>query len=342
MALPDATLAGLRSANDAALGIDREFLRDAMASFGLASSAQISRAEIQGTFHRLYDLRETGLEPRLLRVAAIPGIASAHLMALECAVMSSLRERGLSIPSCAYREVPRAGVARGVHLVERAQGASLTTIDDDEARMLVALGWVARFLEELHGVRGAGFGPLSLAACRRPEAAVECEFVGVHRHWDDYLLLRLDEHLQSCRAAGAVTGDEEAQIARLFASARQTLTAQPSALLHGDPGSHNFMIDASGLRAVIDWEDALLGDPLFDLASLCTFHPERRHAVICSAYGAVLETGSAAWTRFWLYFLRIALAKTVHRQRFGYTDRPDRQPASQRIQLALKKLEGDR
>jgi aminoglycoside phosphotransferase (APT) family kinase protein len=185
---------------------------------------------------------------------------------------------------------------------------------------------------------GRGYGPLSLEALRNADRAGSAPFAGVHARWDDYVLLRLPEHIASCVSQGAVTPGEAVEVARRFEECRMAFREQPASLLHGDPGSHNFMVDESGIRAVIDWEDALLGDPLFDLASLCTFHPERRHAAILAAYGANVLPGSVAWTRFWLYFLRMALAKTVHRHRFGYVDRPDRPPASRRIQFALAKL----
>jgi hypothetical protein len=42
--------------------------------------------------------------------------------------------------------------------------------------------------------------------------------------------------------------------------------------------------------------------------------------------------------RFWLYFLRVAVAKAVHRRRFGYPDRPDRPTAAHRIRYAFGEL----
>jgi hygromycin-B 4-O-kinase len=247
-------------------------------------------------------------------------------MALECALMTRLNTMGLPIPACEYREVR----SRGVHLIDRVEGEGLTALDADEPRMVAALGWVAAFLARLHEIRGNGFGPLS--------AASDGRLIGLHGRWADYVCVRLDDHISACKAAGDVSMDEALEITSLFTAHRRLLEAQPSALLHGDPGSHNFIVDASRIRGVIDWEDALLGDPLFDLASLCTFHPERRHAAMLSGYGAHLDSATEPFTRFWLYFLRIALARTVHRRRFAYADRPDRPPAARRIQLALERL----
>lgn len=41
------------------------------------------------------------------------------------------------------------------------------------------------------------------------------------------------------------------------------------ALVHGDFRNGNFVVDADGLRAVLDWELAHLGDPVEDLGWLC-------------------------------------------------------------------------
>ena len=45
--------------------------------------------------------------------------------------------------------------------------------------------------------------------------------------------------------------------------------------------------------------------------------------------------------RFWLYFLRVALAKTVLRHRLGVKDRPGREPAALRIRQGLTRLEAE-
>ncbi len=41
------------------------------------------------------------------------------------------------------------------------------------------------------------------------------------------------------------------------------------AIVHGDLRNGNIIVDATGLRAVLDWESAHLGDPMEDLAWIC-------------------------------------------------------------------------
>lgn len=52
-----------------------------------------------------------------------------------------------------------------------------------------------------------------------------------------------------------------------FAAHRPRLTDRPRALLHGDLHRKNFVVDRAGTLWTIDWELALIGDPLYDLAT---------------------------------------------------------------------------
>lgn len=330
--LPDRTLRGLRTASDAELGIDARLLDAARAALAVPGDARLRKLDASGTFHRLFVL-ERGARPEgVMRVASLPGEPWTGLMRMESDASAFLRGHGLPVPECRFATVGDGANARGVSWVEWLDGETVSARDADDEATAARLELAAGFLAALHRIRGEGFGPLAFAGASRPRGACPA--------WGDYVLSRLDEHVEACTGIGAITADEGARIAALFRAAalEGDLDAEP-AFLHGDPGGHNFIVNDRQLAGAIDWEDALLGDPLFDLASFCTFQPPRRHARMLAAYGVALEAGSPPWRRFWLYFLRIALAKTVHRYRFGYGDVPGRAPASARIQAALGKLD---
>lgn len=325
--VPPVPFAEMRHASDAALGIDAVLLAQAATSFGLAG---LQRAKRQGTFHRLYQANNASA---LVRVAAFAGEPWTALMEIECLLARVLRQHGMPAPSCTFDALAGGDTTRGAQLVERVVGESLDLRDADEAATLRGLRAAAAALARVHALRGTGAGPLSLVQLRSGAIA------GLHTSWREFIHLRLEEHLRECAAMGAMS-EAEAGCAEQALSGPLLADAASVALLHGDPGGHNFVMRGDTVAGVIDWEDAMVGDPLFELASMCTFHPERRHAAILEGHGTTLAPGSANLRRFWLYFLRIALAKTVHRQRFGYTDAPGRTPAASRIQLALRKLEG--
>ena len=58
------------------------------------------------------------------------------------------------------------------------------------------------------------------------------------------------------------------EIAFRWAAAHAPVSA-PTAVVHGDFRNGNFVVGADGIRAVLDWEIAHLGDPMEDLGWLC-------------------------------------------------------------------------
>ena len=72
--------------------------------------------------------------------------------------------------------------------------------------------------------------------------------------------------------------------------------ASRHALVHGDFRNGNFMVGPDGIRAVLDWELAHVGDPIEDLGWLCV--PSWRFGVVDKAVGGFggIEELCAAYT----------------------------------------------
>ncbi|MGA4841077.1 phosphotransferase [Streptomyces sp. G45] len=79
------------------------------------------------------------------------------------------------------------------------------------------------------------------------------------------------------------------------------LRPRPFCLLHGDLHRENFIVDPAGLLWTIDWELAMVGDPLYDLAThlhLMRYTPDQAREVRrrwCEAVEAVRPGSSAGW-----------------------------------------------
>lgn len=78
------------------------------------------------------------------------------------------------------------------------------------------------------------------------------------------------------------------------------LTDRPRMLIHGDMHRKNFIVDRVGALWTIDWELALIGDPLYDLAThlhLMNYQPDQEEDVIGRwqrAVGEAAAEGTAA------------------------------------------------
>jgi aminoglycoside phosphotransferase (APT) family kinase protein len=202
---------------------------------------------------------------------------------------------------------------------------------DERPEILTNIG---RVLRAIHGINAIGAGLLDL------EDSSDEAPNGLHPAWLDYLVLNLDKHISFCRGLGLIDDRMARKIESLFETMTPALEGRPSRLLHGDPGIHNICVDEENeiTTCVLDWEDAMAGDPLFDVAMFSTFHPSRRMQSFFEGYG-MMEPTDVEQRLLALYFLRIALAKSVHRARFGIADRPDRAPAHERIFRGVADLE---
>jgi hygromycin-B 4-O-kinase len=81
---------------------------------------------------------------------------------------------------------------------------------------------------------------------------------------------------------------------------------QRRCLVHGDFGSYNLMTDRRQITAVIDWDRALFGDPLYELANLLFWREECLEQLTVGLRAAVDDAPGAA-EQLLCYQLRIGL-----------------------------------
>ncbi|MEU3918837.1 phosphotransferase [Streptomyces sp. NPDC029004] len=134
-------------------------------------------------------------------------------------------------------------------------------------------------------------------------------------------------------------------------TATESLTKRPFTLIHGDLHRENFIVDAAGDLWTIDWELAMIGDPLYDLAThLHLMHYSRREEeriteVWRSAVESVRPGSSEGWRQDLPVLLSFKRAQSVYTDvirtavDLGPGPKPNWQllpRASRRVQLALK------
>jgi len=298
--------------------VDRSLIEQA-----LDEQVQDIEAISGGTLHKLF--RVCAAEKRWILKLALEDTDFGF--AIESRAMDQLRAVGLPALQVGPFSVIGDRLNVPFLFIEEASGQTLTSFENPETQQMPEplLFELGRTLARIHQVPAKGAG---LIDCSTEE------WTGLHQNWWNYILLRLDDHLQVCSEIGATRESERSVIEKIF---RSELKAEKR-LLHGDPGHHNVFSDGRKITAIIDWEDALAGDPIFDIAYWGTFVRDEMRARFLEGYQTVEKLPADFEHRYWLYYLRVALSKSVHRHRFGIKDRPGRPPASRRIQKALSKL----
>jgi aminoglycoside phosphotransferase (APT) family kinase protein len=110
---------------------------------------------------------------------------------------------------------------------------------------------------------------------------------------------------------------------RAIAEHAGLLELSEARLVHKDLALWNVLGTPTEIKAVIDWDDTIGGDPLDDLSLLACFHDAPTIARVVAGYETVRPLPPDYQRRFWLHLLRNMLFKAVIRVGAGYFDRTD-------------------
>ena len=254
-----------RAAREQALAGDLAAVLDATAVTGLT--------RLSGGASRETWAFEADGTPLILQRERPGGIRKAG-MATEVGLLRAARAAGVPVPGVVICDAEVSAGAGGEALgpswmiVDRVEGETIARkiLRDDvyaDARPVLA-AQCGDALARIHGIDPASVPGLAatdqvaqfreaLDAVGEPHPAFELGFRWLEANRPD----RAD------RAASAGSGPGTA------ADPAAGTATGPAAVVHGDFRNGNLVVGPDGLRAVLDWELAHLGDPLEDLGWLC-------------------------------------------------------------------------
>jgi aminoglycoside phosphotransferase (APT) family kinase protein len=169
----------------------------------------------------------------------------------------SAEARACTLATRAGVPAPQVVASTPEYLVQRAVPGS--PIDRSDTAVLTTAGHA---LTRLHQVQGDAFGLLS-----GPR----------HPTWTAWLTTQVAS-LDTLVEAGLLPQDHHERLAELVAT--QSPEPERPVLLHGDLHPRHVYAANGALAGIIDWGDALYGDPLFDLARFSMAGPDATSAVL--------------------------------------------------------------
>lgn len=174
--------------------------------------------------------------------------ARAAGLAAEAALMQLAHDAGLPSPRVLHVLTPDDDLGTGF-IMARVEGETIPRKILRDAQFAAARPKLARQLGEI--LAGIHRLPLAqLPALRRMTAAGE--------------IAELEQDYRSFNWPRPVFA-----LALRWLAAHDPGPSQRETLVHGDFRHGNLIIDPSGVRAVLDWELAHLGDPMEDLGWIC-------------------------------------------------------------------------
>lgn len=297
-----------------------------------ASAKQVQFLEKQGTFHHLFHvITENEAEYFIKTNKALSPYRSYNFYTDQW-IMHQLSNANLPAVRVLSVDCTRSRYPYDFIAMEKAQGQPLATIKENLTAYRNNITRLGVYLANIHSIAAEKFGMLDGLVLHQSN---QCR--GVMPTWDSYIYTNFEAHLNYCVSHGIFDSSIKNEIYNIFMDCHHEFDCLDSRLLQGDLNDYNVFVDEDDM-VIIDWEDALAGDPVFDIALWGTFinHHENLDALL-KGYRTILPFPERFMLRYWLYYLRIIIAKTVLRQRFNYY-KTDLIPALDRIHMPLNQI----
>ncbi|MFW6286417.1 MAG: phosphotransferase family protein [Candidatus Sumerlaeota bacterium] len=174
-------------------------------------------------------------------------------------------------------------------------------------------GELGRLLRRLHGIRLDGFGFIDTDQLRR-----DGQLIGLHQRYEDFFRCRLDTHLDYVTHHGLLAPGIAAEAYALVTELLPRHVPRQACLVHRDPAWWNLIGTTTRIAALVDWDDAVAGDPADDLAMLRCFHDADYCTAVETAYWDGQTPDADFPVRIALHWFRNMLWKAMLRHQLGY------------------------
>ncbi len=245
------------------------------------------------------------------------GLSDDCYMLAESAIMKELGKSGMPAPKVFATSVDLKIFPVRYQIMEFLETPSLNTFYQQNT---LNFNSIAResgvFLSRLHQHKYPKFGFIDIGVL-----SGEKRICGSDRTWVSYFNKCLDKHLGYLQDNHILNSETIRRIEQIFDRRQVWLDIRDGSLLHRDFAYWNILGTPEKISAVIDWDDAVIGDPADDLAIVNCFNAPDFMEILLESYSAISPVDETFKLRIWFYTLRNMLWKTMIRHYMGYFDR---------------------
>jgi fructosamine-3-kinase len=306
-------------------------------SYTLWGETPISRDFIPaGTFHAIFKVQIKRNNYYFFKFKIFNQKEIAYAFIINKFINKILIKNNIPISPLIYTDITKTLSNYDFEITSQADGFSIASCEDRETQFIkpTILENLGKTLKKIHNLNFSGYGPIAINSLLNQN-----KFLGLFNSWEEYLFLNFEEHINYCLINKAITQKEKETILVIAKNINLIVKNTQSCLLHGDLSGSNIFTDGFNITAIIDWEDCILGDPIFDIALWGTFYRNYLRDFMINGYTNNTPLTHKQEIKYWFYYLRIALCKTAHRDKFEFKDNPNRPPPSLRIQNALSHIQ---
>ncbi|MFC1647230.1 aminoglycoside phosphotransferase family protein [Patescibacteria group bacterium] len=262
------------------------------------------------TLHYVYRVK-TGDGAYIIRINAASMFYKELQFYIELFAMEELEKRNITHLKIYDIDTSRSLVDYDFEIMDVVSGDSVRDLSGKEAVPPALFEKIGVYMAGVHTIQTSGYGPFNI------EKILKGQGVGVHEEWGEYLTINVDKHLEYTVMAELLTVAEADAVKDVLAILAGLQVEQP-VFLHGSIANRNIFSQNGEVSGVIDWEDGVSGDPVFDLSFFgagCYGH-EEWYVSFMEGYKKVSSLPDDYEKRFWAYYLRVSIAKAITRIRF--------------------------
>lgn len=265
-----------------------------------------------GQGNHLTFLAESGNNTYFIRVENGP--ESDNYMEVEARVLDSVRAGGVPTPIVYAVDSSRKEVPYSYQFLQYFNEPDLNQLYKNGDLNLTGIArHIGQSIAKWQSVRPAGFGPFD------PEVSKDQGILkGFHTRYPDYFFLNLHKHLAFLVSNEILSDSESGEILAAIDENRRLLDLEEGCLVHKDLALWNILGTPHEIKAFIDWDDTISGDPTDDLSLLACFHSEEVVNAAIKGYGEIRPFPENFFPRLWLHLLRNMIVKAVIRVGGGY------------------------
>jgi Ser/Thr protein kinase RdoA (MazF antagonist) len=206
--------------------------------------------------------------------------ASTHHGALRAEAWACVRAAAVGCAAPAILRFGRLGTGMSAVIMTRVAGRPI-------AGEHPAFGEVCANLRRLHSVTMPRFGWLAEASWDEPG-----DFSLQHPSWLSFLRAICDDTRGLADVYGFAAEVADATESAISDHSGTLAAVEVGVLCHGDLKAGHVLIDAGRLAGLIDWGDAVVADPWFDIARFAHRSPEASLSLLLQGYR---PAGEQAW-----------------------------------------------
>ena len=235
-------------------------------------------------------------------------------MEIEAEVMKRVQALGISTPHIYVVDSSRVSYPFAYQIMECLEFLDLNEIyKENKLDVFQIMQTLGEYIARWQKLTFEGFGPFNVNSFRQ-----KGELIGHHNRYADYYMLNLEKHLHFLVEHHFIDKDQQKDIHQEILKHECLLDLSHGSLVHKDIAFWNVMGTANSILSIIDWDDAISGDPTDDISLMACFHSTKEINAIMDGYQTVNPLPDNFIPRFWLHLLRNMIVKAVIRVGAGY------------------------